>query len=610
MNRYTEIAKKIFDNIGGKDNISNINHCATRLRVKVIDVNKINDDIISKIDGVTGTVKRDQEYQIVIGTDVENVYNEFKKVSDIDEENVTLASSGMKFSLKHVGNIAIDFVSGTFVPILGVLVAAGLVSAILNIGTAFFNLSTKSGTYTVLYAIYQAGYFFLPMFLGYSSAKKLNMNPMMGGFLGAVLVYNTIDGAKGLSFLGLNIPTIQYNTSVIPILLGILFMKLVDNILGKVTPKSISFFVKPLLTMLVVVPITLLYLGPLGYEVGSVIADMLSFINIKLGWISVGLIAALTPILVMTGTNQALFPICIAAVANTGYDSFILPGMLAANVAVGASALAVATYSNDSRERQLGISAGITGVMGITEPAIFGILLNNRIALLSTILSAGITGIIAGLLSLKQFAIVSPGIAALPTFIHTKNGHLDSNIYIAIGVLVLSFCISYGVTSFLGRKMQSSRRNITNVSVYSPVEGKAIPLSNVKDEVFSKGLVGVGIAIEPSNGKIYSPVTGKVKMISESKHALGIEMKDGTEILIHLGIDTVGLNGLPFDIKVSNGQSVEQGILLATMNLEMIKKFGKDTTIIIVSTQKNKGIIDEKYGFTNSGEVLFNLSAK
>lgn len=459
MMQYDDMANSILNSLGSADNIINIDHCATRLRIQVKDTDFIDDIRIKQIQGVAGTVIHGDEYQIVIGTDVSNVYNSLlkfmdksnnQKVSSVTEKKIKTHN----FSWKHLGSSIIDFISGTFVPILGVLVAAGLVSAVLNICVSFFGLTTNSGTYKVLDAIYQAGYYFLPIYLGYSAAKKLNINPMMGAFLGAVLIFKTIDNAQGLDFLGLTIPSIQYNTSVIPILLGVLFMKVIDDVMEKITPKSIRFFVKPLITILIVVPVTLIVLGPLGYEVGTIIAQVLNFINLKLGWFSVGLIAALTPLLVMTGTNQALFPLCIAAVAATGFDAFILPGMLAANVAVGASSLAVSVYSKDSKQKQLGLSSGITGIMGITEPAIFGILIKNKIALLSTITAAGISGIVAGLLSLKQYAIVSPGIAALPTFIHTNHGTLTNNFWVALMVLALSMLLSFTLTFYFGKKMK------------------------------------------------------------------------------------------------------------------------------------------------------------
>ncbi|RMW47199.1 PTS beta-glucoside transporter subunit EIIBCA [Lactiplantibacillus pentosus] len=611
MAQYEVIAADILKNIGGKENVTNINHCATRLRLQVADDNKINDEAISKLSGVAGTVMHGNQYQIVIGTDVANVYNEFIKLSGDVQTDSTATTHKKDVSLKSVGQTIVDFISGTFVPILGVLVAAGLVSAVLNIGVSFFGLSTKSGTYTVLYAIYQAEYYFLPVYLGYSAAKKLNVSAMMGAFLGATLLYKTIDSAKGLDFLGLMIPQIQYNTSVIPILLGVLFMKLIDTGLDRVTPKSIKFFTKPLLTMIIVVPVTLLWLGPLGYEIGTVIATGLNFVNLKLGWLSVGLIGALTPLLVMTGTNQALFPLCIAAIASVGYDAFILPGMLAANIAVGAATLAVAFYTKNEHEKQVALSAGITGVMGITEPSIFGVLIKNRIALLSTMFAAGISGALAGLVSLKQYAIVSPGIAALPTFVHSSGAGLDNNFYWSLVVVILSAGLSFGLTYVFGRKAQLQKKDelaTDDMHVYQPVSGQVIPLQEVNDDVFSKGLLGDGFAVKPDNRGVYSPVTGTVTMVAETKHAIGFLSDSGIEVLIHLGIDTVELNGLPFDIKIKNGNHVVKGQLIGEMNLDMIRKEQKDTTVIVALTQPNKQLEDKRYTDTQIGDVIGNVS--
>lgn len=606
MSEYHDIAKKILDNIGGKENVINVNHCATRLRIQYKDKNKIADSKISNLDGIAGTVIRDDEYQIVIGTDVANVYNEFNKlVGDVSAQK----SVKTKFSWRHLGQVTIDFISGTFVPILGVLVAAGLVSAVLNIGVSFFGLSTKSGTYTVLNGIYEAGYYFLPLYLGYSAAKKLNMNPMMGAFLGATLVFKTIDNVKGLDIFGLAVPQIQYDTSVIPILLGVLFMKLIDMGMDKITPKSIKFFTKPLITMLIVVPVTLLWLGPLGFQIGTVIANVLNFVNMKLGWISVGLMGALTPLLVMTGTNQALFPLCIASVASIGYDAFVLPGMLAANVAVGASALAVSITENESKKKQLALSAGITGVVGITEPAIFGVLIKNKIALLSTMVAAGISGAFAGLVSLKQYAIVSPGIASLPTFIHATNGHIDNNFYMAVITLLMSVVISFGLTFFITKKVAGTKKdsNVNDFNIYQPVDGDIIPLKSVNDEVFSKGLVGDGFGIRPTNRGVYSPVSGTISMVAKTKHAIGLKSDSGTEVLIHMGIDTVELNGLPFDIKVKEGDHVLKGNLIADMNIDMIKKEKKDPTVIVVLTQTDKQFNNESTGESKSGDIVGNV---
>lgn len=610
MADYKKIAQEILQNIGGIDNVIESNHCATRLRLKVKDTNKVQDSNVKNIDGVAGTVLAGSNYQVVIGTDVGNVYNHFIKLLG-SENNSELSGVKNKFSFtwKNLGRNIIDFISGTFVPMLGVLVAAGLISAVLNIGTNFFGLSTKSGTYTVLFAIYQAGFYFLPIYVGFSAAKRLGLNSFLGGMLGAFLVYQTIDSAKGLSFLGITAPTIQYNTSIIPVILGVLFMKIIDVGMQKITPKEVSFFVIPLVEMIVVAPVTILWLGPLGFQVGTLIVTVLTFLNQNLGWVSVGVMGALTPLLVMTGTNQALFPLCIAAVAANGYDAFVLPGMLAANVAVGAASLGVAAYTKDMKHREISLTSGITGVVGITEPAIFGVLVGNKIALVSAITAGGFGGLLAGLLKVKEYAIVSPGIAGLPAFMHATNGNLDSNFWSALTALAFSLIVGFSMTYVWSKKAQTSSKINFDNQIHAPVSGKVIPLSDVKDDVFSKELVGDGLAIQPENRAVYSPVSGSITMIAKTKHAIGITSDDGTEILIHLGLDTVELKGLPFDVKVNEGDQVKSGDLLVEMNLDMIKQEGKDTTIIVVLTQPNKQINQKKYGEYLMGNTIGTIAA-
>jgi len=465
MGKYDKLIQGTIENIGGMNNIQVVNHCATRLRLTLKEPSLVNEAKLKSISGIMGVVKRDKEIQLIIGTDVGNVYSEFINFGNfteggkIDEtldppkEQVEIVQSNVeKNKAKNILGTIVDFISGTFVPVLPILVAAGLVSAVLNIAVTYFGLPAEGGTYVVLTAINNAGFYFLPIFLGYSAARKLGINPMMGAYLGAILVHSSIDNAEGLSFLGLTIPQVSYNTTVIPIILGVLFMYVVSKGVDKITPKEIKFFAHPLITILIVTPITLLFLGPLGNFLGGYIADGLNFINLKLGWLSVGLIGALTPLLVMTGTNQALFPLVFAALAENGYDAFVMPGMLAANVAVGAAALAVYFKVKDKDDKALSLSAGITGVMGITEPAIFGVLLRFKLPLIGAIVGGGVGGLIAGIVQLKQYAIVSPGFAALPTFIPTDGSGLTSNFWFSILVLVISVVVAFVVTYLLGIK--------------------------------------------------------------------------------------------------------------------------------------------------------------
>lgn len=471
MANYKKLSKIAIEELGGESNISVVNHCATRLRLTLRNPNIINEEALKSIPEVMGVVKRGNELQLIIGTEVGNFYNEFVKVGNFGEGGKVADESvdatdfeNSPNGKKYVFSSVVDFISGTFVPVLPILVAAGLVSAVLNIAVTFFGLPGESGTYTVLTAINNAGFYFLPIFLGFSAARKLGINPMMGMFLGAILVHSSIDNAEGLDFLGITIPQVMYNTSVIPVILGVLFMFYVNRGVDKITPKAIKFFANPLLTILIVTPITLIVLGPLGNFMGGYIADILNVVNSQLGWLSVGLMGALTPILVMTGTNQALFPLVFAAFAESGYDAFVLPGMLAANVAVGAAAIAIFVRSKNKDTKALALSAGITGVMGITEPAIFGILLKFKKALVGAIIGGGTGGLVAGIVQLKQFAIVAPGVAAIPTFIPTDGSGLSSNFWFSIFVLAVSFIVSFGITYVISSKEVKTQEQNTGTA--------------------------------------------------------------------------------------------------------------------------------------------------
>lgn len=444
MSKYSELAQNIMKACGGTENVAVANHCATRLRLTLNKPSSEIEETVKKVPGVMGIVVRGEEYQIVIGTDVTNVYNEFVKLGNFKKTG-KVSEDGKK----SIGGTIVDFISGTFVPVLPVLCAAGLVSAVLTICTTFFGLSTKSGTYTVLTTINNAGFYFLPIYIGFSAARKLGMNPIMGMYLAAILVHKNIDGVKGLNFLGIPITQATYNTSVLPIILGVLFMYYVDKLADKISPKEIKFFSRPLITILITTPVVLIVLGPLGIILGNYVAAALTFVNVHLGWLSVGLMGALTPLLVMTGMNQALFPVVFASFAKFNYDAFVMPGMLAANVAVGAAALAVAIKCKNKDTKAMALSAGLTGVMGITEPSIYGVLVRFKKPFIGAMVGGGVSGLFAGIVHLKQFAIVSPGFAALPTFIPT-NGSSMSNFWFAVATLAISIVVSFAVTWVLG----------------------------------------------------------------------------------------------------------------------------------------------------------------
>lgn len=585
MKKYDELIQFILENIGGINNVISANHCATRLRLKLADVSQLEEEKLKTNPLIMGIVKRENEIQLVIGPDVPKVYALFS--AQLDQKKEPSAEIPTKKSIKAYGSAIVDFISGTFVPVLPILVAAGLVSAVLNIGVTFLGIGTESGTYTILNAVNNAGFYYLPIFIGYSAAKKLGINGMLGMFLGAILVHASIDGITNLDFLSIPVPATTYNTTTIPVIFGVLFMALVDRLGDRFIPQAIKYFLKPLLVILITVPVTLIVLGPLGNIVGSFIADGLSFMYEHLGWLSVGIVGAVTPLLVMTGTNQALFPLVFAMMGDYGYDSFVLPAMLAANVAVGAAALAISFQEKDTDKRSLSLSAGITGIMGVTEPAIFGVLINYSSAFFGAIIGGGIGGVLAGLVQLKQYAVVSPGIAAIPTFIPTDGSGLNRNFWFSILTILLSMLLSFVVTILLQKqtiKKEKLQQASQAVKISSPLTGKVVPLQQVNDPMFADKMMGDGLAIFPTEGEVCSPIDGYVIMTTPTKHAIGLRGDNGVEILIHIGMDTVELNGRFYELHVAENQYVHAGDSLITVDLENVSTAGYDLTTPIIVT--------------------------
>ena len=441
-----ELGKEILKNLGGEENVSFVTHCATRLRLTIKDENKVNEDEIKQLQGVLGLVKNKNEYQVIIGTSVGTLYLEFIKLGDF------ACSGGIeearKEEKKNYFLAATDFIAGTVLPSLPIIVAGGMMSALLVVCTTFFNLPSDTGTYKVLNAIYNAAFGFLPIFIGYNAAQKLHVSPMLGALLGAVLVVPDINGIEGLDFLGIPITTVSYGSSILPVLFGVLFMSIVYKPLDRWIPKEIKFFAVPLLTMLVAVPVTLLCLGPMATWAGKLIGDCLVWLNTNLGWLSVGIIGATTSLLIFSGTGSGLYAAIFLAFAENGFENFVMPGMLAGNLAVGGAAIAAMTMLRNKDTKAMALSSGLTAVFGITEPAIFGVLTRFKKPFIGAILGGGIGGLFAGLMHVAEYAFVSPGVASAVAFINPDGTH--TNLLMAILTMVIAFVSAFIVTRLLG----------------------------------------------------------------------------------------------------------------------------------------------------------------
>ncbi|MBE5911424.1 PTS transporter subunit EIIC [Pseudobutyrivibrio sp.] len=451
---YAKIAADIISACGGESNIVNVSHCMTRLRLQLRDGSKLNKDSAKSIEGVLNLIEQNGEYQFVIGQDVPSLYEVFQNKTDIKASGEIQDDAALKADASaqkgNIVNAILSFIGGTFSPVIPVLVAGGLTGAVLALLTTFAGISTESGTYIVLSAINQAAFYSLPVFVGFSAATRLKSNGYLGAFLGAILLFSSINGAEGLDFLGIPITTVAYNSTVFPVILGCLFMSVVYKFLQRHMPVFLRTIVVPLLTMLITVPVTLIVLGPIGGWVGSALASAVYAIYQAAPMVAVAIIGLGTPWLVFFGMNNAMYPIVFALLAEVGSDPLICAGMAPANVAVGGACLAVALIAKDVNDRSVSFGAGLTALCGITEPGVYGVLFTKRYPLIGAMIGGGIAGFIGGLFGMTQYVISTPGFISFAAYIN-PDGTMG-NLVISMVVMVIALVLSFLATYVLGKK--------------------------------------------------------------------------------------------------------------------------------------------------------------
>ena len=626
---FKNIATDILNSVGGKDNISDIYHCATRLRIVVNNPDLVDQEKLKKVDGIKGVVIKGQEIQSFIGTKVNEYYSKLVPELHLNEKANLKQGKSEKLTFKNALSKVLDFISGIVLPIMPVIVAAGFLLAILNMCKTFFGMNPKSGTAIVLTSIASAGFYYIPIFVGFQSAIKMKIPAAMGAFLGAILTFSDINNVSGLSFLGIHLPKMQYNGTLLTSILGVILLALIYKLFDKVMPKEITYFFTPLLSILIAAPLTLVIIGPISNNISFAIAGCFNWLSAKANWLAFTLYSALNPILVMFGIDKGFVPIAMNNVSELGYDTLIYPAALPSNAAMGAAAIAIAVFSKKKITKGEGFSAGFTGLMGITEPSIFGFLLPYRRALIGAISGGAIGGLVGGILHIKQGALMAPGFISLISYFVGKNPTLNFTCGIITWLtgIISSFIITTILlkadknryqnvlfkndTKIIVKKENSISRPIKAVENFSaPVSGKVIPLNQVNDDMVAQKILGDGFAIIPSNGKIYSPVNGTISSIFKTKHAICLRSDNGLDILLHLGIDTVELKGKPFDILVKEKDKVERGQLIGKMDIKQITDAGKDPTVLVLITSKDKvkDPIEPTVKETNFGDTVTSLS--
>jgi PTS system beta-glucosides-specific IIC component len=597
---YQEIAEKVIDGVGGTNNVNSLTHCATRLRFNLKDDSKANKKILEETPGVMGVTIGGGQYQVIIGSEVRHVYNEINKhltpgTNSANEEEI----EGQK---KNIGTRFLETISSIFTPILPAITAAGMIKAVLALVVAFKWVDNTSQTYQIINFMADAGFYFLPIMLANSAAKKFNCNPYLAMMVGGILLHpnfvtmvNTAKESGEAIKLGfLPIYNATYGSSVVPIILAVWFMSYMEKFADKYSPKMIKFFTVPLIAILVTGIVSLVVLGPIGFHIGNGIAAGILFLDTHVGWLVPMIIGAFFPLLVLTGTHYGIIPIGANNIMSVGYDAMIGPGNLASNIAQGGAALAVGLKSKDPVVKELGISSGITGVCGITEPALFGINMRFKTPLYAAMIGGGVGGLFIGFMGVKRFASGSPGLMTLPVYIGEDG--FSNLIYACIGAAI-AFGVAFVVSYILYKEKPAetaeldaleptvdNAKDAEMISFFSPVDGQEMALSQVNDAAFASEAMGKGIAIIPSNGTFVSPINGTVEMVFETKHAIGLRSDEGLEVLIHIGLDTVKLAGKPFETFVKNGDRVQVGTPLVQADLNVIKAEGLETTTPIIFT--------------------------
>ncbi|WP_269936680.1 PTS transporter subunit EIIC [Arthrobacter sp. HY1533] len=449
----TTLATAIVDAVGGPGNISSVTHCATRLRFNLVNSSIVNRADVDAIDGVMGSANRGGQYQVIIGPSVADLYPQVSQLAAaplVEEPTVKPAEETKRGGVLTRGvNKAFDTLSGIFVMFIPVLVAAGMISALLSVLTTFNVVSTEDPTYVVLSGVQAAVFFSLPVFTGYAAGVKLRMNPFVGMALGAFLIFSTINAAEGLSIFTIPVPTVTYGSTVFPVILGVLLMSFIERGLKLIIPDILKGVVIPAVTLLVGAVATLLFLGPLGSFVGQYLAGGVTFLNENAGWVAPAIVATLFPLLILTGMHYALLPIALSSFAIAGFDPLLMVAGFLSNIAQGGAAAGSAILTRDKQLRGATFAMSFSSLCGISEPTLFGLTLRNKFLLLAVMAGGLAGGLFAGITSVKAFGFVG-GLPSLPLFIDPSGGFTNL-IYIAIAAAI-SFTVTISLTVLFTRR--------------------------------------------------------------------------------------------------------------------------------------------------------------
>lgn len=590
MSKYENLAKEILENVGGKENINSLTHCVTRLRFRLKDESKANDEALKNNPGVVTVMKSAGQYQVVIGNHVPLVYVDVCELAGISNGTQQVEEEAPQ----ELFNKLIDIISGCFQPILGPLCAAGIIKGlnallVFILGSSFNN----SGTYMILNAIGDSIFNFLPIILGYTAAKKFNINVIVGMIIGATLCYPTIQtdtlsaagkaigtlpfiGSYYTKFIGIPFVSGNYTSTVVPVICIVALAAQIQKIAKKFVPEMLQNFFVPFFVLIISLPIGLLVIGPVVSLLTTVLSNMFAGLYAFSPIVTAFVIGALWQCLVIFGLHWALVPMAMVNIGNLGYDT-ILPGMLGTTFAATGVLAAMYLKLKDENKKALAIPGVISAFCGVTEPAIYGFLLPEKTPFVFSCIGGAVGGAIMGTVAVKQYVIGGLGIFSVVNFISPKGNATGMIVSLIAGAVSLVVGFVLTMIFYKTNDQQVENKEVTKLeeeTILAPIKGEVKPIEESSDAAFASGALGKGVVILPEEGKVYAPVTGTVTVLFPSLHAIGITSDAGVELLIHIGINTVQLNGEGFTAHIKQGDQIKQGQLLVEFDMNKIKEAG------------------------------------
>ena len=613
--KFEREAEEIIKLVGGKDNVVSLVHCATRLRFKLKNTSVANKAELEKMKDVLSVVNSGGQYQVVIGNKVSDYFDTIIKKLGLKDN-----SSDEKGEKVSIISMIFETISGAFSPLIPALAGAGMVKALLTVLTSFGWMSDTTTTYAILSAAGNGVFYLLPVFLGITLAKKLGGNMFVGGAIGAALLdpsYTGLIGSEGIvDFLGITVTPIDYASSVFPIFVSIFIYYWVDKLLKKIILKDLQLFLVPMFSLLIMVPLTVILFGPFGTTVGNVISNSVMWLIDKSHILAGIVLGAGMPFLAVFGLHWGFTPITLQNLATTGGDPIEGAAVAAVFAQIGI-ALGLFLKSRKHTElRSLTGSTAITGILaGVTEPIIYGVILRYRRTIPILAIAGGIGGAICGAFGVTCNAYVFHNIFSAPVYTPFLGYVLGVGTALVLGTILAYF---FGLKEEEIKEMENEVKSNDLVNenksegleeLVSPIKGEQINLSEVDDEVFSSGAVGSGLAIIPEVGEVVSPVNGTVSTIFPTKHAIGIVSDNGTEILIHIGLNTVALDGKYYDVHINSGDKVTKGQKLVSFDIEGIKKEGYSTVtpVLVTNTADLKDVIVIENNTIDKGNTIIKV---